>query len=529
MLYSGSVLPGSGDNYRGVGLELHGGGNSGSLRYRVDDSGSFLEITGSIYATSGYFAGIISASIGGYIANWEITQNDLRAMSTVTNVGGIKLISAPIPAVQFYTQSAGTESIWASMEADVTPVVTYTGLTEYVASINFNIGTETATGAKGASVIFNMDYSNPTVDGDFVILGSNNIIFNASSSIAMDGPSYFYDRLYIDGVGARGKYGRIYNYWLSQNHPGQPESIPSYEFVSNEYSYIQYYGAINTTWTNGNKSNAAVYGVNNNALGYVNPPNFSNSYTTQTDIINAGVTGYNIRPGISTGLAAGVYAKANGKYVYESILDKSVSLLADAAPGTNTKSGVFRWGKFYIGDPWNDYSGSKRIVFYVDGAPMMAGTDNPNFGRTGLNTPYPQYALHVTGQPAHGSVPASLGIIYASDDIIAFSDIRLKTNILQISSSVELIQRLTGVRFNKVNGTEHKKTNTRPVIEGERTKIGLIAQDVEKVLPEVVYTDDNGYKSIGYANIVALLIEGIKEQQKQIDELKEKIEKIKGI
>jgi len=63
IIYSGSILSESGDLYRGLGLELHAGGSSGSLRYRVDNSGSFLEISGTLYAESGKIGGF---SIGTY-------------------------------------------------------------------------------------------------------------------------------------------------------------------------------------------------------------------------------------------------------------------------------------------------------------------------------------------------------------------------------------------------------------------------------------------------------------------------------
>ena len=53
--------------------------------------------------------------------------------------------------------------------------------------------------------------------------------------------------------------------------------------------------------------------------------------------------------------------------------------------------------------------------------------------------------------------------------------------------------------------------------------VGVIAQEIEKVLPEIVVNRDNGYKAVRYEKIVALLIEAIKEQQLQIDELKSKI------
>lgn len=56
------------------------------------------------------------------------------------------------------------------------------------------------------------------------------------------------------------------------------------------------------------------------------------------------------------------------------------------------------------------------------------------------------------------------------------------------------------------------------------TEVGVIAQEVEKVLPEVVATRENGYKAVRYEKLVALLIEAVKDQQHQIDELKARLE-----
>ena len=58
-------------------------------------------------------------------------------------------------------------------------------------------------------------------------------------------------------------------------------------------------------------------------------------------------------------------------------------------------------------------------------------------------------------------------------------------------------------------------------------QIGVIAQDVEKIVPEIVSSDENGYKSVDYSKLAPLLIEAVKEQQKQIEELKSEIEKLK--
>ena len=90
------------------------------------------------------------------------------------------------------------------------------------------------------------------------------------------------------------------------------------------------------------------------------------------------------------------------------------------------------------------------------------------------------------------------------------SDEQLKENISTIQNPIDKVNALRGVDFNwKENG---------------KKQIGVIAQEVEKILPELVEMRPDGYKGVHYDNIVGLLIEAIKEQQKEINELKEKID-----
>ena len=87
------------------------------------------------------------------------------------------------------------------------------------------------------------------------------------------------------------------------------------------------------------------------------------------------------------------------------------------------------------------------------------------------------------------------------------SDARLKENIKPIESALDKVKQMQGVEFNKINN--------------DTKEIGVIAQDIEKVIPELVREDKEGIKSVAYGNITAVLIEAIKEQQKQIEELKQ--------
>jgi chaperonin cofactor prefoldin len=93
------------------------------------------------------------------------------------------------------------------------------------------------------------------------------------------------------------------------------------------------------------------------------------------------------------------------------------------------------------------------------------------------------------------------------------SDRRMKKDIQPIAGALEKIGKLQGVRYNWRNS--EFPTLGLP----NKTDLGLIAQDVEKVLPELVDTDNSGYKSVQYSHLVAVLVEAIKEQQKQIEKL----------
>jgi hypothetical protein len=103
------------------------------------------------------------------------------------------------------------------------------------------------------------------------------------------------------------------------------------------------------------------------------------------------------------------------------------------------------------------------------------------------------------------------GNIVASGTVTANSDIKLKENVITIESALEKVLSLRGVEYDRKDSGEHQ--------------IGVIAQEVEKIIPEVVYGDE--IKSVAYGNLVGLLIEAIKEQQKEIEELKKIINKNK--
>ena len=99
-----------------------------------------------------------------------------------------------------------------------------------------------------------------------------------------------------------------------------------------------------------------------------------------------------------------------------------------------------------------------------------------------------------------------------NNDITAFSDRRLKTDIEPITNALPKVMRMQGV---------HYKRND---VDDAKEQIGVIAQDMETIVPEVVLTADDAMqtKSVDYGKLCAVLIESIKELKAEIDELKKK-------
>ena len=122
-----------------------------------------------------------------------------------------------------------------------------------------------------------------------------------------------------------------------------------------------------------------------------------------------------------------------------------------------------------------------------------------------------------------GTAPSGVvGAILATNDVVAFasSDERLKENLEPIGSAVEKVGQLTGYTFDWIP------------MEGIHVHsghdVGVVAQEVEKVLPEIVEDRGNGYKAVKYDKLTALLIQAVNEQQEQINKLTTELNWVKN-
>jgi hypothetical protein len=144
-------------------------------------------------------------------------------------------------------------------------------------------------------------------------------------------------------------------------------------------------------------------------------------------------------------------------------------------------------------------------------APSFSWSIDPN---TGIFQP----AADQVGISTGGTVKLTVStteitsaLAISAPDFNSTSDIRFKENVVSVSDALGKVNKLRGVNFNWKDSGKYS--------------MGLIAQEVEEVLPEVVSTATDGHKSVSYQSMIGVLIEAIKDQQKQIDELKKLIDK----
>jgi hypothetical protein len=111
------------------------------------------------------------------------------------------------------------------------------------------------------------------------------------------------------------------------------------------------------------------------------------------------------------------------------------------------------------------------------------------------------------------------------------SDKRFKNNITKLENVLDKTKKLEGVRFvwdeTHPKIIKNKSIFFQAAFSGE--SIGLIAQEVEKIVPELVDEDDDGFKSVGYGQLVSLGIGSIQEEQKRIESIYKRINKLKEL
>ena len=314
--------------------------------------------------------------------------------------------------------------------------------------------------------------------------------------------------------------GRQSNRVTSISNTGQPTTAKQVDFNLVQSLHSSNYNSYSPTLTGGNAS--GTWGINitgnssnitahtiNQSVGTGNTPTFAGA------ILGCGV---------STG--RGVYGPATLNLI-----------LTSSSAGSDGVCGIdFRSGNNYPSDGASIYyensqTGSgevSRLVIRVEN-----DLNDSILMRAGYHV-YNARTIDMAGQGADNPVFRwqyldsnrmsldSSGNLVCSGDITGYgspSDSRLKTIKETVQDPIDKIMKISGYRFdwNDINTTLNIKED-----------VGVIAQEIAEVLPELTRTNENGYMSVRYQGLTALLIEGMKEQQLQIEELKKEIKELKN-
>jgi len=193
----------------------------------------------------------------------------------------------------------------------------------------------------------------------------------------------------------------------------------------------------------------------------------------------------------------GGYVNINGDL---SIINNSGAAQANLDGSSGNNELQFRLSGSYKGavgyDNINDY-----LYLY------QGGTVAVKNGNLGIGTASPGYRLQV-GVSGDGSIAIA-------NSWNTFSDRRLKKNILKINNPMDKLKQLNGYYYYWKAGSDTSR------------QVGVIAQEVQKVIPEIVSSDENGILSVNYSKLTPLLIETVKQLNGEIEQLKQEIKQLK--
>ena len=223
---------------------------------------------------------------------------------------------------------------------------------------------------------------------------------------------------------------------------------------------------------------------------------------------------------------------SNTQWGYLGDLDQDLSTNDDAifnkVQSNNpdlTHGGHVAINSSYDGSGWGTNKGIGRITFGTLDSSLARTVATIEVKQEDNGSAYPDetYMVFKTIAAAEGTAQEKMrlsadGNLNVVGDIVAYasSDERLKDEIIPISNPLDKINSIGGYSF----VWKEEKQN---IYKGK--DYGVIAQEIEKVLPELVNTRESGYKAVKYDKLVSLLIEGIKELSSEVKELKEKINK----
>jgi hypothetical protein len=286
--------------------------------------------------------------------------------------------------------------------------------------------------------------------------------------------------------------------------------------------------------------NAQATGSNNSTITHGIEALATNPMSTigNTTIAVRGITssGTSTVGSYLSGLAnpGGYFSSNDGQGIYATTSDgftlSGFGKVSQAVTGySNIASAYLNSGVVGYSDGTGSYKAG--VIGYIGGTAATVvsyaifGQDNINASNTYagyfLGKVFASGSLNVGGAVTGNSATFS-GCVIASN-VSCPSDSRYKKNILPIENSLSNILRINGVRY------DWKQEEFPEKQFSDKNQIGFIAQEIEKIFPEMVFTDEKSFKSVDYARLTPVLVEAIKELTLKNQKLENRLDKIEAI
>ena len=528
-------------------------------------------------ATSGYFLNVNAAPTGVNPRQIVISGSYLYLVNYSSNSLQIFDISAPAQPALVGSVATASGPIYLAVSGNYAYVVNNAGNTLQI----FDVTSKTAPAPVGSVATSSSPYS-VAISGNYAYVttsGGNNLqIFNVATKTAPALAGAIGAGTNPEDVAVSGNYAYVLNYsnnslqTFNVSNPAGPSLANTlitaggayHMALSGNYLYVaNYLGSVFTIYSLANpaapalvsmtptsdafpfaiavsgnivyltsvgSSSLLAYDVSNPAapvsLGKISMGNNGNAVAASGGNVFVSVTTQNVLRVFQTpapiltapNLAVtGILTAQNGIGAPNGFVSLYGSLVLDPF-GKN--GGALTPGIVFGGVNYGEGVSSNRIGaanqygldFYTNYLSRLAIT---NAGRVGIGNTNPAYPLDVTGDIN------ARGVVRANGTALT-SDLRYKTNIAPLNNALGDILNLRGVSYD----WDREKWPAKNFSDAKQ--FGFIAQELEKIFPELVTTDTDGYKAVNYVGVVPVLVEAVKTQQKQIDAQKREIEELKA-
>ena len=289
--------------------------------------------------------------------------------------------------------------------------------------------------------------------------------------------------------------GSLRSFTVPSRSSGNRTAYEKIRFNQNDGSLIAGGTVTAPTFSGSLSGNATTATTATNLSGFTNS-NFSSPVAADS-VTNNGIAYVNSNIALYSQTDGALYSQAySSSWIHQIYGDYRTGQIAIRGKNSGTWQS---WRTVLDSSNWSSY--------VTAGATLSAGSGSQRVVLTDLTTGSMTSAATSSALLFDSSTGTLSSTIFTST-----SDITKKTNIQNIKNAVELTKQINGVKF------DWKETS--------ESSAGVIAQEVEEILPEIVHTNDEGIKSVNYNGVVGLLVEAIKEQQKQIDELNKELKKL---